>query len=421
LVPAGRAPPFFQKELLSSTEIPTLLNLLTFTTLYPNPSQPNHGVFVENRLRHLVGTGQARATVLAPIAWCPGRNLPRAPGRENRAGLDVLHPRWLALPKLGMSVSPWLLYLSAARALENLIRGGARFDAIDAHYFYPDGVAAIWLGRRFDLPVCITARGSDVTQFPDYRLPRRLIVSAACQAEAIVSVSSGLRDALVALGAPAANITVLRNGVDLAVFRPLDRALARKTFNVDGPVLLSVGALIPRKGHDRTIAALTRLPGWTLLIAGEGTEREALLALARRLGVRDRLRLLGALPHGDMAQLYSAADLSVLASSREGWANVLLESMACGTPVIASPIPGNPEVVQTRAAGIIADANTGEAIAQAVKRWEHASPDRAATRAYAESFSWDATSQGQLALFRGIVEKRKLGAGSGLGDRPVSR
>ena len=412
---------FFKKELLSSREILALLNLLTFTTLYPNASQPNHGVFVENRLRHLVGTGQARATVLAPIAWFPGRHLPRAPRRENRAGLDVLHPRWLAIPKLGLSLSPWLLYLSAARTLEHLIRDGARFDAIDAHYFYPDGVAAIWLGRRFGLPVCITARGSDVTQFPDYRLPRRLIVSAACQADAIVTVSGGLRDTLLGLGAPAANITVLRNGVDLAVFRPLDRALARQTFGVEGPVLVSVGALIPRKGHDRTIAALTHLPGWTLLVAGDGPEHGALLALARRLGVGDRVRLLGALPHGDLAQLYSAADLSVLASSREGWANVLLESMACGTPVIASPIPGNPEVVQTELAGIIADTNTAEAIAKAVKSWENAAPDRAATRAYAEGFSWDATSQGQLALFRAMIEDRKSEGAVAWGDRHLRR
>jgi teichuronic acid biosynthesis glycosyltransferase TuaC len=389
--------------------MPILLSLLTFTTLYPTPAQPNHGVFVENRLRHLVGTGAARATVLAPVAWFPGRGLPPAPAREQRHGLEVLHPRWLAIPKLGMSVSPVLLYLSAARALERLIHDGARFDAIDAHYFYPDGVAAIWLGRRFGLPVAITARGSDVTQFPDYRLPRRLIVAASRQADAVITVSAGLRDALVALGAPAARITVLRNGVDLAMFRPLDRAQARQALGVAGPILVSVGALIGRKGHDRTIAALAGLPGWSLLIAGEGPERAALMALAARLGVADRVRLLGAIPHHELARLYSAADLSVLASSREGWANVLLESMACGTPVIASPIPGNPEVVQTQAAGMIARENSADALAEAVRRWAVAHPDRDATRLYAEGFSWDATSQGQLTLFQSILRGSKSG------------
>jgi teichuronic acid biosynthesis glycosyltransferase TuaC len=364
-------------------------------------------VFVENRLRHLVGTGRARACVLAPIAWFPGRRLPSAPAFERRHEIDVLHPPWLAIPKLGMSLSPWLLYRAAAHSLEQLIRDGARFDAIDAHYFYPDGVAAIWLGRRFGLPVAITARGSDITQFPDHAVPRRLILGAARAADAVITVSAGLRDAMVALGAPSAKITVLRNGVDLSVFRPLDRDAARRSLGVAGPTLLSVGALIARKGHDRTIAALRHLPGWSLLIAGEGPERTSLEALAARLGVLDRVRLLGPLPHGELARLYSAADLSVLASSREGWANVLLESMACGTPVIASPIPGNPEVVQSLAAGSIATANTAEAIAAAI----NARPptDRTATRGYAEQFSWDATSQGQLAVFNIITQERRIG------------
>ena len=391
-----------------------LLSLLTFTTLYPNPAQPNHGVFVENRLRHLVGTGQARASVVAPIAWFPGRRLPSAPAFERRHELDVLHPPWLAIPKLGMSLSPWLLYRAAAHSLERLIRDGARFDAIDAHYFYPDGVAATWLGRRFGLPVAITARGSDITQFPDYAIPRRLILGAAYEADAIITVSAGLRDAMVALGAPAAKITVLRNGVDLSLFRPLDRDAARAALGVAGPTLVSVGALIARKGHDRTIAALTRLPGWSLLIAGDGPERASLEALAKRLGVASRVRLLGPVPHGALASLYSAADLSVLASSREGWANVLLESMACGTPVIASPIPGNPEVVQSPAAGSIAKANTAEAIAEAIDG--RPATDRNATRRYAEQFSWDATSRGQLALFEAIVKQRKSGE-PGLGGR----
>ena len=139
------------------------MNLLVFTTLYPNAVHPNHGVFVENRLRHLVGTGQATALVLAPVVRFPDRAVP---AEEQRHGLRVLHPRWLSVPAIGMRVAPWLLYRAAARSLARLLAQGARFDAIDAHYFYPDGVAATWLGRRFGLPVVITARGSDVTQFP---------------------------------------------------------------------------------------------------------------------------------------------------------------------------------------------------------------------------------------------------------------
>ncbi len=380
------------------------ISLLTFSTLYPNAAQPNHGVFVENRLRHLVATGQVHATVLAPIAWFPGRfSQPNPPAVEHRAGLTIHHPRWLSIPAIGMAVAPTRLYRAAAPALQQLLTHGARFDAIDAHYFYPDGVAAIRLGARFNLPVVITARGSDITQFPNYAVPRRLILDAAHRAAAIITVSAGLRDALIGLGAPPEKITVLRNGVDLTLFRPADRGLARAALGLTGPTLLSVGALIPRKGHDRTIATLPHLPDVTLLIAGEGPERNRLERLAQTLNVGARVKFLGAWPHHRLAALYSAADLSILASSREGWANVLLESMACGTPVVASPIPGNTEIILSPSAGTIADANTPEAFVRAIKSLQAASPSRAATRSYAENFSWAETTAGQLTLFSKII------------------
>jgi len=385
------------------------LSLLTFTTLYPNAAQPNHGIFVENRLKELVGSGAARATVVAPVPWFPGRIEIKAPDTEQRAGMTVHHPRWLSVPLVGMNMAPGLLYRAAAAQLERLIRGGARFDAIDAHYFYPDGVSAIRLGARFELPVVITARGSDVTQFPDYAGPRQMILDAARRAAAIITVSGGLRDVLVGLGAPPEKITVLRNGVDLSLFRPVDRGPAREALGLVGPTLLSVGALIPRKGHERTIGALALLPGWHLLIAGEGPERGRLEALATQLGVGGRVQFLGAWPHKNLPALYGAADLSVLASSREGWANVLLESMACGTPVVASPIPGNTDVIQSAESGAVADGTTSEAFARAIRAWQEAPHDRAATRAYAERFSWDATTDGQIAVFNMAVQNKDAG------------
>ncbi len=172
---------------------------------------------------------------------------------------------------------------------------------------------------------------------------------------------------------------------------------------VTRPTLISVGLLIERKGHDRTIQAMAQLPGFDLLIAGEGPERDNLLALIGRLGLSERVRLLGARPHAELPALYGAADASVLSSSREGWANVLLESMACGTPAVASNIWGNPEVVQEIAAGVITETNTPDGIATAVRRLFDGMRPRAETRAYAERFGWDETTEGQLALFRRVV------------------
>jgi glycosyltransferase involved in cell wall biosynthesis len=386
------------------------IRLLTFSTLFPSNARPNHGIFVENRLRHLVASGQASSTIVAPVPWFPSRS-PRfgdwarhasvAPV-EVRHGITVHHPRYPVIPWIGMSAAPYLLYRAALPTLRRLLASGQGFDAIDAHYAYPDGVAAVWLGRTLGLPTVVTARGTDINLIPRYVLPRALVRQAIAGAAALIAVSTALKNELVALGAPDDKVTVLRNGVDLTQFRPVDRAAARAALGLSRPTLLSVGHLIERKGHHRVIEAMTRLPEFELLIVGEGREHARLATLIERLGLAERVRLLGARPHAELPSLYSAADILVLASRREGWANVLLEAMACGTPVVASNIWGNPEVIRDAAAGVIADENTPEGIAEAVKCLFALSRDRAATRAYAEQFSWELTTNGQIALFESL-------------------
>jgi glycosyltransferase involved in cell wall biosynthesis len=392
-----------------------VLRLLTFGTLYPNAAQPHHGVFVENRLRHLVATGLAVSTVVAPVPWYPRQmpgpvswaRLAGIPRVERRHGITAHHPRYAAIPRVGMSMAPAMLYVAALRLLRRLCADGLTIDAIDAHYVYPDGVAAVLLGRALRLPVVITARGSDITRLPDFALPRRMIAWAIRRADALVAVSSALGGRLVALGADPARVTVLRNGVDLDQFRPPpDRAAARAALGLTRPTLLSVGHLIERKGHDRVIKALSHLPDQVeLLVVGEGPLDAALRALAARRGVAGRVRFLGAVAHADLAAVYGAADVLVLASSREGWANVLLESMACGTPVVASPIPGNDEVVRESAAGMIASANTPEGLAGTISAVLRHPPPRVATRAYANEFGWGQTTAGQLAVFRRVLAR----------------
>ncbi len=377
------------------------LRLLTFTSLFPGPGRPNHGVFVRNRLEHLLATHSVEAAVLAPMPHPPWS---LRDAESAARGAAVLHPGFAHVRGLGQWTAPLALRRAALRALAHPLLAGRRFDLIDAHYLYPDGVAALALGRRLGIPVVVTARGSDVTQMPDHAWPRRQVLRVIRESAALIAVSGGLRERLIELGAPADKVTVLRNGVDLTRFRPADRAAARTAFGLDGPALVSVGGLIARKRHDLTIAAMALLPEWRLLIAGEGPERGRLEALAASRGLAGRVRFLGPLPHAELAPLYTAADISVLASEREGWANVLLESMACGTPVVASRIPGNPEVVAAPAAGRIVAANTPEGFAAAIRDLA-AATDRAATRAYAEDFSWDATSAGQIAVFHAVLAR----------------
>lgn len=387
------------------------MKLLTFSTLFPNAQQPNHGLFVETRLRYLVASGEVESRVVAPVPWFPLAHprfgqyakYARVPARDSRHGLQVEHPRYLALPKVGMNVAPMLMARAARPVIKRILDEGYDFDAIDAHYFYPDGVAAVMLGKYFNKPVVVTARGSDINVLPQYRVPRKLILWAAENARAVITVCSYLKDEMVGLGVRPGRITPLRNGVDLQRFSLLDKTAARAALGLTGFTLLSVGQLVAHKGHDIAIRALPMLPGVTLLIAGSGPDRERLEALAQASGVADRVRLLGPVPQTELGRYYNAADLLVLASEREGWANVLLESMACGTPVVASAVCGTPEVVTAPEAGRLMADRTPASLAEAVKMLRAASPERAATRRYAERFSWDETTQGQIDLFRNIM------------------
>lgn len=384
------------------------MKILTFSTLFPNTEKPGHGIFVETRLRHLVASGQVESHVVAPIGWFPSKHprfgdyarLAKVPKSEVRHGLQVEHPRFPVIPKVGMNVAPFLLAQAARPRIARLLDEGYDFDLIDAHYFYPDGVAAAMLARWFNKPLVITARGSDITLLPQYALPRRMITWAAKRADAVITVCNALREEVIALGVPGERVTSLRNGVDLQLFRPGERT-PNTSFT-----LLTVGHLVPVKAQELIIAALPLLPDARLVVAGDGPNRGMLESLARELKVETRVQFLGAVPQAQLREHYNNADALVLASSREGWANVLLESMACGTPVVASRVYGTPEVVAAPEAGVLMRERSPQGVADAVDALRKNYPERAATRRYAEGFSWDDTSAGQLRLFGEVLARR---------------
>ena len=397
------------------------MRVLTVTSLYPNAAQPNHAVFVENRMRRVHETGEAEISVIAPTPWFPSKNKifgdyaihASIPKTETRHGIRIDHPRYAMIPKIGMQSQPIFYHRALKRAATKLIEETGPFDLIDAHYFYPDGVAAAKLAEELSIPFTCTARGTDVNQIPTYSdFGRQAVLDTAQKAAASITVCEALRKELIDLGADGSKIHTLRNGVDLeGFFTPkVSREGLKATYGipVNAPLVVSVGGLVERKGHHLTIDAVAELTNVHLLIAGNGPEREALQARIEALQVGDRIKLVGVVPHKELADFYGAADISVLASSREGWANVLLESMACGTPVVATSVWGTPEVVAVPEAGLLATERNAETIRFQIRKLLNNLPNRAATRSYAERFSWDDTVAGVIEVFKNVIADHDL-------------
>jgi glycosyltransferase involved in cell wall biosynthesis len=392
-----------------------MLRVLVLSTLFPDASRPNFGLFVERQTLSLAQRDDVAVRVVSPRGlppW-PLDRLPRyapltgLPEREQWKGFAVYRPRFLNLPSTGGRFHARAI----ARALVPLladIRRDFPFDVICAEFFFPDGPAAVLLGRRFGVPVSIKARGSDIHDWGRRRTTGPQVVAAGNAADGILAVSEAMRGDMIAMGIPAAKIETIATGVDLTRFAPRDRAAAKAELGISGPLVMSLGALIPLKGHDIVIDAIAALPGVTLWIAGEGSDRKRLEAQIARLGLGDRVRLLGSIPPDRVAAALAAADAMALASEREGLANAWLEALASGTPVVIPDVGGARQVVTAPAAGRIVP-RTPEAFAEALGALIAAPPAPADTRAVAEPFTWSANSARLHAFLHRLLGRRAAG------------
>lgn len=388
-----------------------MLRVLTLSSLFPDASRPNFGVFIERQTLGLAAHSEVELRVVAPVGLPPWpltrhahfSGLAALPKREVWKGLDVRRPHFLALPATQGRFHAAALTRALVPVLDE-VRRDFPFDVIDASFFFPDGPAAVALGKRYGVPVSIKARGADIHHWGRERATRGQVLRAGLAADGLLAVSSAMRGDMVALGMPAGGVRVHHTGVDLDRFAPGDRAALKGELGVAGPLVVSLGALIPRKGHDIVVEAMRQLPGATLLIAGEGPERGRLEALARSLG--DRVRLLGSVPHADLPRLLAAADVMALASSSEGLANAWVEALACGTPIVIADAGGAREVVTAPEAGRVV-ARTPEAFVEAIGELLASPPGPEAVRRAAERFTWAANTAALYDHLAGLVARRR--------------
>ena len=394
---------------------PGRLRVLIYTTLFPNSVQPLQGNFVLERMRHL--TPYVDMSVVAPIPYFPRVSLndrwfkfATVPHNENFAGFEVDHPRYVVVPKLGMATHGVSMFAGSLRQVAARLRT-VDYDLIDAHYVYPDGMAATLLGAALKKPVVISARGTDINVFSRLKTIRPMIRRVLNQADAVIAVAESLKNTMVALGCPDEKITVVENGVDSQKFHPIPRPLARQKLRLPAHrrIMLTVGRLDEAKGIHILIGAIARLrsrhPDLMLVAVGEGPHRASLEKLIARLGVGDNVMLAGSQPHEQLASWYSAADLFCLASSSEGWPNVILEAMACGLPVIATSVGGIPEIVVSSSVGTLV-ARTPEAFELALdqglcRQWDHS-----AIVAHGHAHCWPSVADKLLKVYSDVLIRR---------------
>jgi glycosyltransferase involved in cell wall biosynthesis len=388
------------------------MNILVFTSLWPNVEQSGFGLFVKHRVAELARLSGVKIRVVAPIPYFPKqfqsqnfwpeqwRRAARIPEHEMIAGIETYHPRHLVTPKIGMSLyGRWMA--SGAEATVKRLHAERPIDVIDAHYVYPDGYAAVLLAERLNVPVVITARGADINLFSQMPLIRPLIRKALTRADGVIAVSRALKRRMIELGVEADKIAVISNGVDREVFYPRNQVEMRRKLGLDlqSRIIITVGALVPVKGFDRLIDAMAlmrhsmRDANAKLYVVGEGPQRAALESRIAKRDLDSCVFLVGQRPQSELAEWYSAADLFCLASHREGCPNVVIEAMACGLPVVASDVGGVGELISRQNYGRVIASPTAEKLVEAITEALKTNWDRDAITRAGAARSWADVAQ----------------------------
>jgi glycosyltransferase involved in cell wall biosynthesis len=393
-----------------------MLRVLTLSTLFPDHARPVLGTFVERQTLGLAEHPGIELRVVVPRGLPPWplarhvayREIAQLPDQENWQTVPLYRPRFTHWPVVGGRFDMAGM-IRALKPLLSRLRETFPFDVIDAEYFFPDGPAAVALGEYFGVPVSIKARGSDIHLWGTRADTRRQVIAAGQAADGLLAVSAALKRDMVALGVPETRIKVHYTGVDLNLFKLTDHATAKAMLGVVEPLIVSVGTLNPRKGHDLVIRGLARLPGVRLAVIGSGPNRAALEALARANHVADRIRFLGSLGRAEVALWLVAADVMALPSASEGLANAWVEALACGTPVVTCAVGGAPELIKSPTAGRLVE-RTPAAVAAGIQALLADPPARAAVRDCVSDFTWAANT---AALFdhlsRLVAERRARG------------
>jgi teichuronic acid biosynthesis glycosyltransferase TuaC len=390
---------------------------LVLTSVFPNTRRPDFGIFIHERVVRVAR--HCEVSVVAPVPWFPfdgpirTRGWGGIPPLEHNDRFPVYHPRFLCVPAIFKCLDGVFYASSLVRFLRRL-DAQFPFDLIDAHFAYPDGVAAALLGKALGRPVVITLRGS-IMRLARYALHRPQLRYALATASRVLAVSESLKAVALRLGIPEERVRVIPNGVDTTLFRPSDRRRAREACGLphERTIILTVGAVCEAKGQHLVVDALAeivaRRPDVLYVIVGEvdsARYRRRLQDSITRAGLSQHVLFAGPQRHTQLPRWYAAADVFCLATRSEGRANVLLEALACGVPVVTTAVGGNPEIVRDARYGILVPFRDVRRLRDAISTALDSDWDGDELAAYTSEFSWDRTGAEVVKEFDNVLTDR---------------
>lgn len=393
------------------------LRVLVLSRNYPNSVFPLLGLWVENQVRH--ATAFCEPKVIAPVPYCPPlpglgeyyKRYRRIEPRRWVSGIEVFHPRFVVPPGHRLHSLESFSYYLAVVSLTDRLRRDFPFDLIHAHFTFPDGWVAARLGRRYQVPVIITEQAAWRPWMENYRLVRRQAVWAAHQCSFHIAISTALRDSIASFTGDSEKLRVLPNPVDGSLF-----TLAENGRRPSLEQILFVGVIRPVKGVDILFRAMKLLAdrgrALKLVLVGESfyasyrREYERLRQMAAELGLGAQVEFAGKKPSAELVRYMQDSALLVLPSRRESLGMVLVEALACGTPVVATRC-GGPEDVVNDQVGVLVPPEDPEALARGIEQVLNrgTSYDPNKLRAYAlENFGVEAVGRRLAGLYREAVE-----------------
>jgi glycosyltransferase involved in cell wall biosynthesis len=376
------------------------MRLLVVTNLFPNPLEPLRSTFNERQIAALART--APLSVVCPVSWRAklayrsAGTLARLRACREWNGIPVRYPTYYYVPGVMAWSRGWTMTASILGECLAAVRRD-RPQAILATWAFPDGFAAVVVGRLTGLPVVIKVHGTDVENLTVGALRRRLSIWALARARRVVSVSRHLRDELVGHGIPADRVAIVHNGVDAETFQARDRSEARRELGtpLDARIVLFVGSLKVDKGvldlFDPRVVEAAQVAGARIVIIGDGPLRRQCEREIAQRSLESRVALLGGQRPAQIAEWMNAADCLCLPSHHEGRPNVILEALCCGLPVLATGVGGIPEIVNEQN-GILVGARRPGELARGITAFFARQWDRAAVRRTSPARSWAASA-----------------------------